>query len=320
MARARQQPAVAHAKPAGGRVQTAVLVAGIVIGLCLVGYYPASEFLDALNRARTATEVDEAAEGASSETIAELFAQARAYNQQLAGLEPDIDADDIWPYEEQLALTGHNTAFGYVIIPDISLTMPIYHGTSNSALAAGAGHLETSSLPIGGESTHSVITAHSGMSGMRAFDDIQQLEVGDVFGINVLGTLICYEVTSTEVIEPDELDSLAIEIGEDLCTLVTCTPYGVNTHRYLVHGTRCAVPDDFDGSVSSPLASVLASERLRPYVIALAIALALVVMLVAYRLHRRRANRKLPAQGGTVGSSDRLGQREGSSDEQQRDE
>ena len=294
MPRTRQQLVPAAAAPASStpaqRVQTVVLVAGIVVGVCMLGYYPACELFAAWQRAQTATEVDDAAAAADDDTLEELFAQARAYNEQLAGLEPSIATEDIWPYEDQLSLTGHNTAFGYVIIPTISLTMPIYHGTSDAALAAGAGHLEGTSLPIGGTSTHSVITAHSGMSGMRAFDDIQQLEVGDVFGIKVLGRLICYEVTGTETILPDELDSLAIEAGEDLCTLVTCTPYGVNTHRYLVHGTRCDVPDGFDGSASSSLSSVLASERLWPYLIGLAIALALLVLVVAWRLHARHAD------------------------------
>ena len=308
---AESEPAAEAAAPArkqrslGDRISRAIPYIGLVIGLLIIGYYPASEAWDAWQRSQEAEEVDSAVASADDEAIAELFAQAEAYNDQLAGLTPDIDPDDIWPYEDQLSLTGHDTAFGYVIIPEISLTMPIYHGTDDAALSAGAGHLETSSLPIGGESTHAVITAHSGMSGMRAFDDIDQLEVGDVFGVKVLGELCCYEVTSIEVVWPDEVDSLEIQAGEDLCTLVTCTPYGVNDHRLLVHGQRCEVPDWFDDSTSSPLASVVASDRMLPFLIAFAVVAAVLVLLAAWQAQRRRKARKAEeaaAAGSHTGS------------------
>ena len=278
------------------RVLRAVPYAGLVVGLVVIAYFPASEAWDAYRRSQIAIQIDQAVESADSETIAELLAQAVAYNQQLAGEETDIAAEDIWDYEDQLSLTGHDTAFAYLIIPSISLTMPIYHGTTDAVLSAGAGHLETSSLPVGGESTHTVITAHSGLSGMRAFDDIDQLEVGDVFGIKVLGTLICYEVTSIEVVLPDEVDSLAIVEGEDLCTLVTCTPYGVNSHRLLVHATRCEVPDDFEGTATSAIESVVASQRTWPFLVAAVVVVAVLVGLAVWQAHARRARVARSAQ------------------------
>ena len=275
------------------RAQTALPICGLVLGLVIIAYYPATEALDAWRRAQVAQQVDAVAASASSEELEELFAQAQAYNEQLAGLTPSIASEDIWPYEQQLNLEGGNTAFGYVIIPDISLVMPIYHGTSDAVLSAGAGHLESSSLPVGGESTHAVITAHSGLSGMRAFDDLRLLEVGDVFGIKVAGQLICYEVTSIETVLPSEVDSLQIVAGEDLATLVTCTPYGVNTHRLLVHGTRCEVPDGF-GEGMSLASQLFGNSRIWPFLAAMLVVIVVLAVLVARALRKRRKQ----VQGG----------------------
>ena len=284
----------------GKRIARALPYVGLVVGLLIIAYFPAVELYDAWERANVALDVDEAVSDADAEEIAYLLAQAEAYNLRLAGLEADIADEDILDYEDQLSLTGHDTAFGYVIIPSLSLTMPIYHGTSDAVLSAGAGHWEYSSLPVGGESTHAVITAHSGLSGMRAFDDLDELEVGDVFGVKVLGQLICYEVVSVEVVLPDEVDSLAIVEGEDLCTLVTCTPYGVNDHRLLVTGVRCEVPDGFlddssDSAVASAVASVAASGRLWPFVVAFLAVLALLIALAVSSSRRKRRRAKAQA-------------------------
>ena len=263
---------------------------GIVLGLLILAYLPVSELIDAWQRSNVALDSDSAVDDADREQVEYLLEQAEAYNLYLAGLEADIPEDEVLPYEEQLVLSDTDASFGYVIIPAISLTMPIYHGTSDEVLSAGAGHIEESSLPVGGESTHAVITAHSGLPSSRMFDDLDQLEVGDVFGVKVLGQLCCYEVTSIESVLPDETDSLDIQIGEDLCTLVTCTPYGVNSYRLLVHGTRCAVPDGFDSDPTSAVESVAASGRIWPLIVGIvAVAVVLAALAVRRRLRRRRA-------------------------------
>ena len=259
---------------------------GILVGLVIVGFYPASEAIDAWRRDQVAVELDQRAATLDTSQKDELLAQARAYNECLAGDEPEIAEQDIWPYERQLSPDGADTPFAYVIIPGIDLTMPVYHGTDDAALSAGVGHLEYTSLPIGGVSTHAVLSAHSGMSGMRAFDEIDQLHEGDVFGIRVLGDLYCYRVTGSEVVLPDETGSLAIRPGEDLCTLVTCTPYGVNDHRLLVHAERCEVPDGFGQAAASP-ATVITNKRVWPLLVAI-VAIVLVFALVN---HRRRSGR-----------------------------
>ena len=163
--------------------------------------------------------------------------QARSYNQVLAGEEPDLDPADIVDYSRQLTY-DRDPMMSWVEIPSIDVSMPIYHGTSESALMAGVGHLEGTSLPVGGASTHCVITAHSGMRNLRMFDDIRQLVPGDLVLLHTMGDTYAYRVTSSEVVWPDEVSSLGIAPGEDLLTLVTCTPYGVNDHRLLVHCER----------------------------------------------------------------------------------
>ena len=153
-----------------------------------------------------------------------------------------------WPYpqdeEYQSLLDAGGGVMGAIRIPEISVDLPIYHVTSESALASGAGHLYGSSLPVGGESTHSVITGHRGMVEAMMFTRLDEMKVGDYFYIDVMGETLGYRVDRIEVIEPDDTSRLKIVEGEDRVTLMTCTPYGVNTHRLLVSGVRAAIPGD----------------------------------------------------------------------------
>ena len=140
-------------------------------------------------------------------------------------------------YTEQLVLDGVD-AMGYIEIPAISVTLPIYHGVSSTALSKGVGHMPQSSLPVGGETTHTVLSAHTGMAGNPGFSDLETLHAGDTFSLHVLGETLTYAVTQMQVVLPAEVDSVQIQAGKDLCTLVTCTPFGVNSHRLLVRGHR----------------------------------------------------------------------------------
>ncbi len=172
------------------------------------------------------------------------LSEARAYNEVLAGQTPEIASDQILPYVEQLTF-DRDPMMSWIEIPSINVSMPIYHGTSDSALMAGVGHLEGSSLPVGGTSTHCVLTAHSGMKNLSMFDDIRDLVPGDIVLLHTMGEVLAYKVDSSEVVWPDEMDSLGIQQGKDLLTLVTCTPYGVNDHRLLVHCERTEyVPEE----------------------------------------------------------------------------
>lgn len=170
---------------------------------------------------------------------------ARQYNESLLDghmqlKDPFIeDAKDeqTVKYKSLLNMTDDGV-MGFIKIPCINVSLPIYHGTSAETLEKGAGHLQGTSLPVGGESTHSVITGHTGLSKAKMFTDLTELEIGDIFFLKVMGLNLAYKVDNISVVEPADISKLSIERGQDLCTLVTCTPYGVNTHRLLVRGHR----------------------------------------------------------------------------------
>ena len=171
--------------------------------------------------------------------IREARQDAIAYNESLLPIRYDREAVQTAAesYDDLLNLHGSGL-MGYVEIPKIDVNLPIYHGTSEEVLQKGVGHLVGSSLPIGGEGFHSVLTGHSGLAGKRLFSDLEQLTLGDCFYLHVLGETLAYEVTEINRVLPHETELLTAVAGEDLCTLVTCTPYGVNTHRLLARGSR----------------------------------------------------------------------------------
>ena len=216
--------------------------------------------------------------------------EARAYNEVLAGETPEIASDQILPYVEQLTF-DRDPMMSWIEIPSINVSMPIYHGTSDSALMAGVGHLEGSSLPVGGASTHCVLTAHSGMKNLSMFDDIRDLVPGDIVLLHTRGEVLAYKVDSSEVVWPDEMDSLAIQPGKDLLTLVTCTPYGVNDHRLLVHCERTDyVPEEAEAQGD------LANRHwgMREWAV-LIVAIVLLLVLLDVVIHRIRQKRKAKA-------------------------
>ena len=167
---------------------------------------------------------------------------AHQYNEMLKpGVQEAFSQDLLqWAsedYVDQLNIAG-NGIMGYVVIPNIQVNLPIFHGTADGTLAKGVGHLLGSSLPVGGKGTHTVLTGHSGMASQKMFSDLPGMKVGDVFYLDILGQRLAYEVQEIDTVLPYDTSLLEIEPKEDLCTLVTCTPYGVNTHRLLVRGSR----------------------------------------------------------------------------------
>ena len=169
----------------------------------------------------------------------EMLKAARKYNKSLLKKSDHwkLSKKDKKKYESLLDVSGTGI-MGYIEIPKIDCSLPIYHGTDEGALQIAIGHLEGSSLPVGGKSTHCVLSGHRGLPSARLFTDLDQMEEGDVFVLNVLGRKLAYEVDQIKVVLPDEMSDLEIVQGKDLCTLVTCTPYGINTHRLLVRGHR----------------------------------------------------------------------------------
>lgn len=195
--------------------------------------------------------VEEMAEEINDSNRQSQLEQARQYNEIIASghiqlKDPfametgDSSADD---YDSMLCMT-EDGVMGFIRIPSIEVSLPIYHGTSEQTLEVGAGHLQGTSLPIGGPSTHSVITGHTGLSNAKLFTDLVELKEGDVFILSIYGEKLVYEVDQIKTVRPFELDELAVTPGKDYCTLVTCTPYGVNTHRLLVRGRRTAETEE----------------------------------------------------------------------------
>lgn len=217
-----------------------LLVILAVIGIAVMAYPFAASFLNGLKQTETIDGyLSETANATALEQEA-MLQEAREYNANLfeafhAGTDAFLSAME--RYDEILACNDAGM-IGYIEIPAIDVYLPIYHGTGNYALQNGVGHVKTSSFPVGGINTRAVLSAHTGLPQSKLFTDLDELEIGDTFTITVLRNTVTYEVFDIEVVLPEEINSLAFQEGADLCTLVTCTPYGINTHRLLVHGTR----------------------------------------------------------------------------------
>ena len=223
-------------------------ILAILLGLAGLGVllYPSvSNWMEQAKQRRQIAAYQEAQAQMEQKRRAALLAEADRYNQKLAELGISFDMlgeaekeallIDGKSYDE-LLLAEDSGVMGYLEIEKIKLKLPIYHGVSEEALEAGVGHLEGTSLPVGGETTHAILFGHRGLPSAKLFTDLDQLEVGDTFQITVLDRVLVYEVT--QVVLPEELNGLTTESDKDQVTLVTCTPYGVNSHRLLIHGER----------------------------------------------------------------------------------
>ncbi len=227
---------------------------------------------------------------ASGETSYEYeLAKARAYNNAIWPAPPPeeftfLNEEDPAPaYMDCLNVRGDGI-MGFVSIPKIEIELPLYHSTDETQLLNGAGHLEGTSLPIGGESTHSVIAAHRGLPGAELFTNIDKLEIGDHFFLSVLNEKLAYEVDRIRVVEPDDVSELVIVEGEDLCTLLTCTPYGVNTERLLVRGHRVDIgEDEIDEQAAFPM-------KLEDWLLLAGIAVAVTGLAILLAGRRKKKN------------------------------
>ena len=222
-----------------------------LLGLGLVAYPIVSSYYTEKHQSQVHTQYQEVLERADSREIEEARTAAESYNQLLASgaTAAELEALD---YDSLLNLAG-NGIMGYVEIPAIDVLLPICHGVGEDSLERGAGHLPSTSLPIGGKGTHTVISAHSGMATARMFTDLEQLEAGDVFYLHVLAETLSYEVDQILVVKPYQIDALKIDREKDYVTLITCTPYGVNSHRLLVRGHR--IEPEAEENASNEIAS-----------------------------------------------------------------
>ena len=221
------------------RLVNIILVAALVVGLMLLIYPSFADYWNSIHQARSVMSYAENVANMNEEEYAAILDGARTYNKRLAesGIAWGLTDEQKKDYLSQLDVGGDGI-MGYIKIRKINITLPIYHGTDDTVLQTSIGHLEETSLPVGGESSHCVLSGHRGLPSARLFTDLDKLVAGDTFTITVLNETLTYEVDHIWVVEPEDLSHLMIENGKDYCTLVTCTPYGVNTHRLLVRGHR----------------------------------------------------------------------------------
>ena len=211
---------------------------GFLVGISVLLYPAFSNFWNSKTQSRAIVDYEAVLEELEQEDYSSFFQAAYDYNNALRAVEfPLMNFAEVPGYYDMLKLEG-SSIMAYVKIDKIGVELPIYHGTSDEVLSKGVGHLEGSSLPVGGESTHSVMSAHRGLPSAKLFTDLDRLEMGDTFQIIVLDQVLTYQVDQVKVITPREIDDLQIVEGKDYCTLFTCTPYGINTHRLLVRGIR----------------------------------------------------------------------------------
>lgn len=227
------------------RVMSAFFAVMLAVGIGLIAYPTVSDWWNGMHQSRAVAAYIEKTQDLSAAKRKQMLAAARAYNERLAASNQsarwNLTDEQNKEYESLLDVTGTGV-MGYVTIPRIRVRLPIYHGTDDTVLQIAVGHLAGSSLPIGGASTHAAISGHTGLPSARLLTGLDKLEGGDTFAFHVLGTTYTYKIDQTKVVLPDELDDLAIEDGGDYATLITCTPYGVNSHRLLVRGHRIANP------------------------------------------------------------------------------
>lgn len=223
----------------GKRLTTAVIILVLLLGIMIMAYPSLSNYVNTYRQSQSISAYAENVSRLQEEEYKELLEDAETYNREIAksGILWKMSEQQTDDYREQLSIDSSGI-MGYVNIPKINLMLPIYHGTDDSVLETSIGHLAGTSLPVGGNSTHCVLSGHRGLPSAKLFSDLDKLSEGDTFTITVLNRTLTYEVDQIRVVLPDDVSDLAIEEGKDYCTLLTCTPYGVNTHRLLVRGHR----------------------------------------------------------------------------------
>lgn len=218
---------------------TILLIVILIIGLSLLLYPTFSDWWNSFHQSRAIASYTEQVANMDDEKYDEIWSEAWEYNQSLLENPNSFVLSDEQKekYELLLDVTGSGI-MGYIEIPSIGVMLPVYHGTNEAVLQIAVGHLEWTSLPVGGESSHCVVSGHRGLPSAQLFTDLDKMVEGDIFVFHVLDEVLTYQVDQIRIVEPSETEDLMIVEGEDLCTLVTCTPYGVNSHRMLVRGHR----------------------------------------------------------------------------------
>lgn len=266
---------------------TIILILIFLVGLSVMLYPTVSDYVNQKNQSRAVASYSEEVENLSDVDYQAYFDAADDYNRRLAET-PDAfyRPEEVSGYTDTLDVSGTGI-MGYITISKIGVELPVYHGTSDGVLQVAAGHLEGSSLPVGGAGTHAVISAHRGLPSAKLFTNLDELEVGDTFTITVLDRVLTYEVDQISIVLPTETDLLQPVEGKDYVTLMTCTPYGINTHRLLVRGKR------IENAENQKHIRVTADAlRIEPIIVAPALAVPMLVVMLAVPHLRKRKNQR----------------------------
>jgi sortase A len=267
---------------------TILLVVALLAGVSLLLYPTVSDYWNSFHQTRAIASYTEAVANLDDDQYEKIKEAAKAYNKSLLSRSNNYELTDEQreEYESTLDVSGTGI-MGYIDIPEIQCQLPIYHGTDDAVLQIAVGHLEWTSLPIGGESTHCVLSGHRGLTSARLFTDLDKLVEGDTFTITVLNEVLTYEIDQIRIVEPNEVNDLAIEEGKDYCTLMTCTPYGINTQRMLLRGHRIAnIEGENEVKVTSD------AVQIEPLIVAPIVAIPLLLLLLLWLLRPRKSKKK----------------------------
>ena len=269
-------------------LSTVILILVFLTGLSLLLYPSVSDYWNSFHQSRAiATYAGEVA-ALDNDDYDQLWASAQAYNQRLAEKEKPLiqSEEDLAEYETLLDIAGSGV-MGYIEIPEIKVSLPIYHGVDEGVLQIAVGHIPGTSLPTGGKGTHSVLSGHRGLPSSRLFTDLDKLENGDIFMLRVLNETLTYKVDQIRIVLPTDLSDLDIVRGADYCTLVTCTPYGINTHRLLVRGHRIENEEEAD-----TIHVTADAVQIKPLLVAPAVAVPVLIVLLIILLLPKRSKKR----------------------------
>ena len=280
-----------------GNFTTLLLILVLLAGLSLLLYPSVSDYWNSFHQTRAIATYAEEVANLNQDQYDEIWAATKAYNASLAEWDNAYLLSDAQKeeYQQLLNVSGLGV-MGYIEIPSIDCSLPIYHGTEESVLQIAVGHLEWSSLPVGGESTHCVLSGHRGLPSAKLFTNLDKLREGDIFLLRILDEVLTYEVDQILIVEPQEVGALQIVEGQDYCTLVTCTPYGINTHRLLVRGHR------IDNVEEAKTVRVTADAvQIEPLLVAPIVAIPILLLLLILLLLPKRPKTK---HGGEADEED----------------
>lgn len=265
---------------------TLILLLILLMGLSLLLYPTVSDYWNSFHQSRAIASYAEAVADMDDDLYERMWQEAVAYNKKLAedGTNWHLSEEEQKEYESILDVSGTGI-MGYIEIPEIKVSLPIYHGVDEGILQVAIGHIPGTSLPVGGEGSHCVVSGHRGLPSAKLFTDLDRLAEGDIFMMRILDETLTYEVDQILIVEPEDVSALEMEEGKDLCTLVTCTPYGVNSHRLLVRGHRIENLEDSSSIRVTADAQLIDSKLVAP---AIAAPILLILLLLVLIRHRRR--------------------------------